>query len=315
MKKRPKVVCFGGGGALPQTVLVGLKNYPVDLVSVTSMVDDGGSTGRLRKEFKVLPPGDVRRQFLALAQAPTALVDLFSLRFTQGELAGHNFGNLFIAGLELLYQDWNKVLAEISKILNLKGKVLPATLDQTHLYAKLENGEIIKGETNIDLPKHDPNLKIKKVFLRPKAKAYPPVLAEIKKANLIVIGPGDLFSSLIPCFLPRGIAEALSQSRAKKILICPAMTKLGETNHFSVLDFTLEVEKYLGSSLDYVIYNSFIPSQERIKSYQKEHPQFLGMVKINQNLPGKKYIGKNLLIKSGPIIYQPDKIAKILIKL
>jgi uncharacterized cofD-like protein len=315
MKKLPKIVCFGGGNALPKTVLAGLKKYLVDLVSVPSMVDDGGSTGRLRRQYQVLPPGDIRRHFVALAQAPQSLVDLFSLRFFKGELTGHNFGNFFITGLELLYQNWEKVLKELNLILKPKGKILPVTLDKVHLYAQLENGQIIKGETNIDIPKHDPKLKIKKVFLKPKAKAFPPVLKEIKSADLIVIGPGDFYSSLIASILPEGISKAICQSSAKKIFICPAMQKLGETNNFSVLDFTQELEKYLGCPIDRVIFNNFQPSVKRIKNYQKEKLRVLGMVKINSNLERKKFLGFNLLLQKGPIEYDPKKITKILIKL
>lgn len=315
MKKSKHIVCFGGGNAMPKAVLTGLKKYPVKLSVICAMLDSGGSAGRLRKDYKIVSPGDIRRSFIALANTSPVIEELFNYRFQAGELKGHNFANLLITALELSTNSYEEVMKEMKKILSIKHQVLPITLDKSNLYAVLENGKVISGETNIDVPKHNGNLKIKRVFLKPRAKAYPQALATIRSADLIVIGPGDLYSSLAQILLTEGTSGAIKKSKAEKVYICNAMTKYGETNNFTVLDFTKEIEKYLGYPLDYVIYNNFFPSRERIKNYKKEHPELLNLVEVDKNLPEGKFIGKNLLPFSGSIVHDTNKLAKILLKL
>jgi len=314
-KLSKKVVCLGGGNAMPKAVLTGLKRYPIKISAICAMLDSGGSAGRLRRDYKIVSPGDIRRAFIALANTSPAIEELFNYKFQAGSLKGHNFANLFITALELSTRDYEMTFREFGKILNIRHEVLPATLDNSNLYAILENGKIISGETNIDIPKHNGNLKIKKVFLRPKAKAYSKAIDAIKKANLITIGPGDLYSSIAQILLTEGIPEAIRESKAKKLYLCNLMTKYGETNDFSVLDFVNEIEKNLGGKLDYVIYNNYIPERKRIEKYKKEHPELLDLVKVNKNLPKGKFIGKNLLVKKGPIEHDPKKVANILINL
>lgn len=312
--KKPRIVCLGGGNALPKAVLSSLKNYPVKLSVICAMLDSGGSAGRLRKDYKIVSPGDIRRAFIALSKTSPMIGKLLNFRFQKGELKGHNFANLLITALELTSRNYEKTIKEIRRILNIEHEVLPVTLSNAHLYAILENGKIISGETNIDIPKHNGKLKIKKVFLRPKAKAYPKAIEAINKAKLIVIGPGDLYSTLAQILLTNGIPEAIKKSKAKKVYLCNLMTKYGETNNFTVLDFTKEIEKYLGSEVDYVIYNNSKPLQKFIKKYKKSHPELLDLVKIPEGLPKSKFIGKNLL-KKDSIEHDPQKLAKIIIKL
>jgi len=320
-KKIKKIVCFGGGNALPKAVLAGLKKYPVKLISVTSMLESGGSTGQLRKDLNILPSGDISRHLVALSDGPRWKKELFLFRFGRekfpGGHKGHRFGTVFIAGLEYFLKDFKEALKIAHEFLEVKRhQALPATIERVHIFATLENGKRIKGEDEIDVPKiHDGNLKIRKVYLKPKAQAYPPTLEAVKKADLIIFGPGDLYSSIIPCFLPEGMKETIQKSKAKKVFICNLMTKFGETNNFSVLDFTREMEKYLDDELDWVIYNTKISSRERIRKYKKEDPSVLEPVKIDEELNEKKFIGKNLLVKSGPMIHDSNKLAKILIKL
>ena len=315
-KKMKKIVCLGGGNAMPKAVLTGLRKYPIKLSVICAMLDSGGSAGRLRKDYKIVSPGDIRRAFIALANTSPVIQDLFNYRFQTGELKGHNFANLLITALELATQDYEKTIKEVSRILNVKHQVLPVTLDKANLHAVLENGKIISGETNIDIPKHDGNLKIKRVFLRPKTKAYPKTVEVINRANLITIGPGDLYSSLAQILLTKGISEAIRKSKAKKVYICNLMTKYGETNNFTVSDFTNEIEKYLGSRVDYVVYNNFIPNKKRVESFKKKQPELLDLVKFDEKLTcQKKFIGADLLSPSGPIEHDPKKLAKILIKL
>lgn len=309
---------------MPKAVLIPLKNYPVDITSVAAMVTDGGSTGQFRNDFDVLPPGAIRNHIAALSQAPEWKKNLWNFRFGHETFdekhKGHNFANALIAGLEYNLKDYGKVLDFLNEFMEVRGKALPATVEKTHIYAELENGEIVKGEDEIDVPlKHDPKLKIKKVYLEPKAKAFSKSLEAVEKADLITIGPGDIYSSSVPCLLMEGMNEAFKRSKAKKVLIVNAMTKLGETNDFSVMDFTNEMEKYMGCPLDFVIYNSEIPDKERIDEYKKEEPSVVEMVKIdpsiNSNKTGKKFIGTEILIKDVPIVYDPEKLVKIIMSL
>ena len=315
-----KAVCFGGGNAIPKTILIPLKKYPVDITSITSMVDNGGSTGQLRTDFNVLPPGDIRRHILALSEAPDWKKEFWQFRFGQemfdGGHKGHSFSNAFIAGLEVSLKDYDKVLEVVNEFMEVKGKALPATIKQTQIYAELENGEIAKGEDEIDVPqKHSPDLKVKRAYLEPEVEAYQPSLDAVEKADLIIIGPGDLYSSIIPCLLMGGMKEAFKKTKAKKFMICNAMTKYGETNDFSVLDFASEMEKYMGCSLDFIIYNAEIPSMERIDKYKKEELGILDLVEVNKDLDNKKFISSNILINDGPIVYDPKKLMEIIMSL
>jgi len=309
------VVCFGGGNAMPKAVLAGLKNYPVKITAICSALDSGGSSGRLRKDFKIISFGDIRRTLISLSEAPTEIKEIFNFRFEEGELKGHNLGNLFLTALFLFKKNYSDLLKEIKKILNISHDVFPTTLSNSNLFAVLENGKIIEGEKNIDIPTHKPNSKIKKVFLKPKAIAFRKSVEEIKRADLIIVGPGDLYSSLIQILLVKGIPEAIKKSKAKKVFVCNLMTKKGETNNFSVLDFAREADQYLKGSFDFVIYNNFFPEKRRIKKYRKEHPELLEMVKFEKNLLKTKFISRNLLLKKGPIEHDPKKLAKVLIKL
>jgi uncharacterized cofD-like protein len=321
LKKEKSAVCFGGGNALPKAVLCVLKKYPVKITSITSMLENGGSTGQLRQDFNILPAGDISRHLIALSNAPKWKKELFYSRFGRekfpGGHVGHRFGTVFISLLEFTLKDFERALEFTHEFLELKKhRALPATLKKTHLWATLENGKTIKGEDEIDVPKkHSPKLKIKKIFLNPKAKAYKPALKAIQKADLIIIGPGDLYSSLIPCLLPEGMRKAFKKSKGKKTLIVPIMTKKGETQGFSVLDFVNETEGYMESDLDYVVFNTFYPSKKRSKSYKKSHPELLDLVKLDKHLPRKKFIGKSLLLKKGPVEHDPNKIVKTLINL
>lgn len=320
MPKLKKVVCFGGGNALPKVVLEGLKKYPVKITSVTSMTESGGSTGQLRKDLDILPPGDISRHLVALSRAPQWKRALFYSRFGRekfpGGHIGHRFGTVFIAGLEYVFKDFSKALRFAHEFLEVKKhQALPATIDKTHIWATLENGRDIRGEDEIDVPKkHNSRLRIKKVFLKPEARAYPPALKAIKEADLIVVGPGDLYSSLIPCLLPKGTKEGIKKSKAKKAFVCNIMTKRGETNDYSVLDFTKEIERYLGTKLDYVIYNNFIPTKIKIREYKRKNLELINLVKIDKGLAKPKFIARNLLRKR-LLEHDSKKVSKVLISL
>ncbi len=300
---------------MPKAVLTGLKKNPIKLSAVCAMLDSGGSSGRLRDDYKIVSPGDMRRALLALAETSPVIESLFNYRFEIGNLKGHNFANLFITALELVTNDYEKTIKEVRRLLRVKHEVLPSTLERATLCAELENGKVVVGEANIDVPKHDSRLKIKKVFLQPKANIFPKTAETIKKANMIIIGPGDLYSSILQVLLVNGMAEAIKASKAKKIFICNLMTKKGETNDFAVSDFVRVAEEYAGSQFDFVIYNNGKADQKRLADFKKSHPELLDFVKTGKGLKKPKFIARNLLLKAGPIEHDPEKVAKTLMDL
>jgi len=268
MRTRQKNIVVIGGGTGVYSVLSGLKRYPHSLSAVVSMADDGGSTGVLREEFGILPPGDVRRALVALSESEKFLSDLFNYRFNEGSLEGHNFGNLFITALERLTGDFEEAIEEAARLLRVRGSIIPVTLTDTRLFAELENGNIVRGEANIDIPKHDPTLKITRVYLEPHARANERALEAIRRAHLIVIGPGDLYTSILPNLLVEGLRGAIRRAPAKKVYVCNLMTKLGETNGYGTADFVREIERYLGrNTLDVVLVNNKPPRRSRLLYY------------------------------------------------
>jgi len=312
-----KIVCFGGGSAVPELILKPLKESGFSVVGITSMVDNGGSTGVLRREFNILPAGDIRRHLLALAECEQWKKKIWNFRFAKDiKLSpghfGHNLANVFIAALEANY-GFERTLEICHQFLKVKGKALPATLDKIQLVAELEDGCFVEGEDEIDVGEnHNRNKRIKRVFLKPEAKGYSKAIEQIKEADFLIFGPGDLYSSIIPCFLPKGISEAIQNSKAKKIFICPAMTKLGETQGFSVLDLTREIEKYIKCSLDRVLYNNFLPEPQRIEEFKKKEQFLLEMVPFDKLPKNEKFIGKNLLLDKGEIKYDKEKLINAL---
>jgi uncharacterized cofD-like protein len=319
--KNKKIVCFGGGSAMPKAVLEDLKEYGADIVSVTSMADDGGSTGQLREEFGVLPPGDVRRHILAFSDAPKWKKELWNFRFGNEEFAGghkgHNFANVFIAGLEKSLKNYDEVLEKCYEFMEVKKnlRVMPATTSKVTLCAEMEDGSLAEGEGEIDVPKnHSVNLKIKKIFLKSKAIAYKKLITEIKNADVIIIGPGDLYSSILPCFLPSGIKSAISKAKARKLFVCNIMNKRGETNGFSVEDFALEVEKYIGGQLDFVLYNNKVLENDLLKIARKADVSLLDQVAWGGLLDKNKFVGSAFL-KRGGVLHDGKKLTKMIWKL
>lgn len=311
--KNPKIVVIGGGTGV-FTVLSGLKKYPVDLTAVISMSDDGGSTGVLREEFGILPPGDVRRALVAMSHTGDRILsDLFNYRFEEGGLKGHSFGNIMLTALERLTGGFEDAIKEAGRILGARGTVLPVTLDNVRLCAKLEDGSIVHGETNIDIPKHNGLLKVTKIWLEPRARINPNARRAMIEADLVVVGPGDLYSSIVPNLLVQGVPEVLRRSRARKVYVVNLMTKWGETNGFETKDFVRVVEKYLGSAvLDDIIVNTKSPSPKRLRQYEKENAEFIAM----DDLPSKPTpILGDFLRHRGFVRHDPDKLAKILVSL
>ena len=278
MPLRKKVVVIGGGTGTYVT-LIGLKKYPLDLTAVVAVTDSGGSSGKLRDELGVLPPGDIRRALLALSNLPlerTNVRQLLEHRFSNGSgLKGHSFGNLLLTALTDITGRLDLAISEAEKIFDVKGRVLPVSLNNTDLCVRLEDGTIIKGESNIDVRRVRPGLKIIDVYLDKPARVLTEVKRVITEADVVVLPPGDLYTSLLPNLLVEGVTAALAKSRAKLVYVCNLMTKFGETDNFKVSDFIKEVRRYLGPAggkMKTVLVNNRIKKipLSVLKRYKKE---------------------------------------------
>src|SRR3989344_3499419 len=244
MNKIPRVVTISGGTG-SYVALMGLKKYPLKLTAIVTMSDSGGSSGKLRDELGVLPPGDVRQCLVALAESPRLLREMFNYRFEEGGLKGHSFGNIFLSTLAKTTGSMKKAIDEVGKILRIHGRVVPVTFDKSDLCVELEDGTIIEGETHIDVvAKKEKRAKIKRAFLKPVIVANPDAINAILTADIILIGPGDLYTSIIPNLLVKEVAAAIKKSKARKIFALNLMTKYGQTTGYKASDHVSNLEKY-----------------------------------------------------------------------
>lgn len=270
----PKIVCIGGGTGT-FVALKGLKEHPVDLTAIVTMADSGGSNKRIRDEFGLLPTSDIRQCFVALSDengGAGLMRQLFMYRFEKGRgIAGMTFGNLFMAALADILGSQAEAIRQTRKVLRIKGKVIPVSYTNTNLSARYENGHIAREEHLIDEPKHDGTLKIEEVFLTPQAHATTEVLEATRDADLIVLGPGDLYTSLIPNLLVEGVAKALSQTKATIIYVLNLMTKYGQTYQFTAWDHMKAIERYVGKSIDAVLVNTGTIPKRALTVYAKYH--------------------------------------------
>lgn len=310
-RKKEKIVVIGGGTG-SYNVLCGLKKYPVDLTAVVTMMDSGGSTGRLRDEFGFLPPGDVRRCLVALSSDTGLLRKLFEYRFDRGSgLSGHSFGNLFLTVLRDLTGGDAAAVREAAKILNVRGQVLPVTLNNCQLGVVLENGQTVVGETNISIPRHDPRLRIRSLFVVPRARINKEAEAAILEADKIVIGPGDLYTSILPNIAVSGVKAALRKTRARVIYVCNIMTKAGETLGFTAVDFVRELEHYLGRGIVRdIVCNDQKPPARLLKRYAAERAEF-----VEPDLEESRVRRAALLGGRDLARHDSDRLARVLMSL
>jgi uncharacterized cofD-like protein len=309
----PMIVTIGGGTGL-SVLLSGLKEYTSNITAIVTVADDGGSSGRLRQQFDILPPGDIRNCLVALADAPVLMRDLFQFRFRDNsDLSGHSFGNLFITVMTQLTGDFEKAIKETSKVLALRGRVIPSTLSNVRLVAEHKNGTITEGEQNITKA----GLAIQRVYLNPlQSQATPDALKAIEEAKIIILGPGSLYTSIIPNLLIKELTNAVVASGALKIYVCNIMTQPGETDGFKASDHIKSlVEHSHPKILDYCLLNSGVISSEMLKRYEQQNSFLVkNDIKNIENM-GYRVIEDDVVLEEEVIRHDSLKLANIILGL
>jgi len=313
LKRGPRVVAIGGGTGLP-VLLRGLKEYTENLTAIVTVADDGGSSGRLRGEFGILPPGDIRNCLVALAETETLMDKLFCYRFGQGEgLAGHSLGNLLITALADISGDFQTAVREVSKVLKVRGQVLPSTLKQVVLHAEFEDGTTVSGESKIS----QSQVPVRRVYLTPRECApVPEALQAIAQADLILLGPGSLFTSVLPNLLVREIGAAVKAAPALKCYICNIMTQPGETTGFTASDHLRALYDHVGPGwIDYIIVNTRRVAPAQREKYAREGAAPVVFDEHRLVRLGVRVIRADLLEETELARHDPDKLARTLIRL
>jgi len=301
----PRIVAIGGGTGL-SALLRGLKTYTSNLSAIVTVADDGGSSGRLRDEYRILPPGDFRQCLVALADAEPLMKQLFDHRFKEGSLDGHSFGNLFIMAMADVTGNFEHALRESGKVLAVKGTILPSTLQDVTLVASM-NGRSVEGESKI--PKQ--NEPISQVFLKPDgAQANPEAVQAILNAELVVIGPGSLYTSILPNLLVEGMVEAIKASPALKVLVCNLASQKGETDGYDVDDYLRVIREHVGSNLfDFVLVNSnhsHMPTGGQAQVIFKSEDA--------STHPEVRFIAADVVNVRLPSHHDPDKLARTIMR-
>lgn len=315
LNRGPKIVAIGGGTGL-STLLRGLKQYSANITAIVTVADDGGSSGRLRREIGVLPPGDIRNCLAALADEEKLLTELFQYRFKAGDgLNGHSFGNLFLTVMTEITGDLERAIAASSKVLAVRGKVLPATLSDVRLWAELTDGRLIKGESKIT----QANGKISQIGCDPpNPPALPAAIRAIEEADCIIIGPGSLYTSVIPNLLVPSIREAIAKVKVPRIYICNIMTEVGETDDYTVSDHLRTIDRVCGKKVfDAVLVQKMPPSALSLKQYAAEncHPVYLDREEISRL--GCLLVLANVMNENeetGYVRHDPQRLARVLLR-
>ncbi|MFA5090659.1 MAG: YvcK family protein [Candidatus Omnitrophota bacterium] len=311
----PKVVTIGGGTGL-SVLLSGLKEYTSNNTAIVTVADDGGSSGRLRQQFDILPPGDIRNCLVALADAPTLMRDLFQFRFDASsatELAGHNFGNLFITVMTKLTGDFEKAIKETGKVLALKGQVIPSTLDNVVLVAIHNDGSSTQGENNIGKA----HLPISSLYIKPASPlATPEAIRAIEEAEIIVLGPGSLYTSIIPNLLIKEITDSIVSSNAIKVYVCNVMTQPGETEGYTVSEHIKTLVAHSHPRVfDYCIVNTGEMPREILRNYEKQNSYPVINDKKTIEGMGYRVIEDNMVVCDTVIRHDHLKLSRIILGL
>ena len=311
-----KVVVIGGGTGL-STMLRGLKQYTSHITAIVTVGDDGGGSGKLREDLGMLPPGDIRNCILALADTEPLMEDLLQYRFTEGSLKGQCFGNLFLAAMAGISENFEDAVQKMSSVLAVKGKVLPVTLDDMKLVAELENGEIIEGESKIPSEVIVRKTRIKKIAIKPiDAKPLEEAIKAINNADVIIMGPGSLYTSIIPNLLVKGISEAICKSPAKKVYISNVMTQPGETDGFKVSNHLKVLMDYgVAGNIDYVIANNGIIPPDIKEKYARENAELVVLDYENISNLNVNVIEADLIkITKRYVKHNAEKLAELIMK-
>ena len=311
-----KVVVIGGGTGL-STMLRGLKQYTSHITAIVTVGDDGGGSGKLREDLGMLPPGDIRNCILALADTEPLMEDLLQYRFTEGSLKGQCFGNLFLAAMAGISENFEDAVQKMSSVLAVKGKVLPVTLDDMKLIAELENGEIIEGESKIPSEVIVRKTRIKKIAIKPiDAKPLEEAIKAINNADVIIMGPGSLYTSIIPNLLVKGIPEAICKSPAKKVYISNVMTQPGETDGFKVSNHLKVLMDYgVAGNIDYVIANNGIIPPDIKEKYARENAELVVLDYENISNLNVNIIEADLIkITKRYVKHNAEKLAELIMK-
>lgn len=312
LKRGPKIVVVGGGTGL-SALLKGLKEYTSNLTAIVTVADDGGSSGRLRRELGILPPGDVRNCLVALAEKEDIMEDLFSYRFDSGTLAGHSLGNLFLAGLAGRFGDFQKGIEHVGKVFALRGEVYPSTKSQVTLEACFEDGRSVNGETAI---RSTPG-KIKHLRISPPdCTPLPGALKAIEEADLIVLGPGSLYTSVLPNLLVKGIKDKITAARASCVYVCNIMTEPGETDDYTVSEHLRAIIEHGGEGMVDIVLaaKDEIPSKV-LARYKEEGSDIVRRDPEAVEQLGVRYYESSFYTGGDVIRHNPDKLAKELLRL
>ncbi len=310
----PKVVVIGGGTGMP-VILRGLKNLPLELIALVTVADDGGSTGRLRHDMDIPAPGDIRNVIAALSDAEPMLLELFQHRFkVNNGLSGHSMGNLLLAAMTAVTGDFNTGIKEISRVLNVKGKIYPISNDNLSLHAKMEDGTIVSGESKIPLARK----RIKKVFLSPQpVQPIPDAIKAINEADLIVISPGSLYTSILPNLIIPDVGKAMRETTAKIVYVCNVMTQLGETTGYSAADHVQAINDHIGSHcIDAIIIHEQQIEEAIRHVYKIKHAETViyDMDRLKQmNLQVVK--GNIIDVTERTVLHNKNEVAKLLFSL
>ncbi|AIM16171.1 YvcK family protein [Neobacillus sedimentimangrovi] len=312
---QPRIVVIGGGTGLP-VLLRGLKQYPVDITAIVTVADDGGSSGKIREDLHIPPPGDIRNVLAALSDVEPLVEEMFQHRFkTSNELSGHSLGNLILAAMTSITGDFVHAIQEMSRVLNVRGKVLPAANQSVVLHAEMEDGTVVSGESKIPYS----GKKIKRVFLTPKnIRPLPETIQAIRKADLIILGPGSLYTSLLPNLLVPQLGDEVCRSRAKKVYICNLMTQAGETHGYTASDHVKAIYDHMSCDdfINIILVNKEeIPEDVQLR-YKEElaHPVHFDLEKLTEL--GLEVVHADIAnLEKGALRHDPQKVAKILYNL
>ena len=308
-----KVAAIGGGTGL-STMLKGLKSHTADITAIVTVADDGGSSGMLRSDLGMLPPGDVRNCVSALSEVDPLMGELLNFRFKDGTLAGHSLGNLMLAALNEMSSSFEEAVEKFSRITSVVGTVYPVTNESVELCASLKNGDIIKGESNIGV--HRTDNPIDRVFLNPKKPgAVDGVIKAIKEADIIVLGPGSLYTSIIPNLLVDGVVDAIKNSAALKIYVCNIMTQAGETEGYSVSDHLEAIEKHSFKGIADVVIANNAPVPEGVLLRYAEEYSHVVPIDSNKITDRCSVLEGNLtLIKNGKIRHNFSRLSRTIMQ-